>query len=393
MPQTKRTSSPHLLWVYPVPVATALDSATWLQTTQELRKLGWQVTLVGEGPAGQQVVNGVQVNCIPTVRKYFLGPLVFHARLLLFLLQRWSTIQVVLFHQLSAPWVLPLKLLRLLTGGRYPLFVMDTRDLNVVEGTLKNRMRIAFFDLMHTLANWFADGQTAITPRMVDLVKIPKARQWGVWPSGVSLERFADVHIGRRWPTNDEPIQLMYVGKLHSERNLLPLAQAVENVNTHGRQFVLTFVGSGPEQAKLEEFAAQTAGRVRVCPPVSHEQIPDLLRETHIGVTSLPAPDNRKFQASSPIKLFEYMASGLPLFSTSNVCHTDVIGDGQYAFWAYGADVASLEQALENVWQARSNLPHLGESARQAVNAWTWQAAGQQLDQALKYGLANVANA
>jgi glycosyltransferase involved in cell wall biosynthesis len=342
---------------------------------------------VGKGPTGNHLINGVEATSLATVDKYLLNNVVFHLRVLLFLVRSWRTTDVILFHQLSAPWLLPLRLLRLITGGRRPQFVMDTRDLNVVEGNWKNRLRRSYFELTHTLANRFADGQTAITPRMAELVKIPPHQRWGYWPSGVSLERFAEVHIGRQWPGAAEPIHLMYIGKLHSERNLLPLCEAVEQAHAQGLNFQLSYVGSGPEQGKLEEAAARSHGRIRVLPAVSHEQIPELLRSAHLGVTSLPAPDDRKFEASSPIKLFEYMAAGMTILSTSNACHTDVVGSGQYAFWAHGTDAASLLRALAAIDAARASLPELGEEARQAVQAWTWRAAGEQLDQALKSGL------
>lgn len=389
-PSEQEWTARHVVWVYPASIGRELDTATWLQTTQELRRLGWQVTLVGEGPTGVHEIDGVQVMCLATVHKFMLRWMVFHLILLGFLLRRWYGIDVILFHQMSLPWVLPLRLLRLLTFRRRPLFVMDTRDLNAIDGSLKSRLRVGFFRLLHRVANRWADGQTAITPRMARLVDVPSGKLWGYWPSGVNLDRFAEVYQGRHWPQANEPVQLMYVGILLSERNPLPLCRAVEAANHAGMSFHLTFVGSGPESANLEEFAKGTEGRIRVLPPVAHEQIPELLRQTHVGVTSLPEPDNIKYQASSPIKLFEYMAAGLPILSTRNVCHADVVGDGQYAFWAGDASEATLFQTLSQVWRAREQLAILGHEARLAVDAWTWQSAGRQLDGALRFGLARV---
>lgn len=385
MKQTNRNSDrqPHLVWVYAVPIFSALDSATWLQTTQELRNSNWRVTLIAKGPSGEHQINGVSVICLSTIQKYFLGQLIFHLRIVLFLLRNWQTVDIVLFHQISVPWLLPVKLLRLLQNKRYPLFVMDTRDLNVVEDNFRNRLRMVYFNLTHQIANWWADGQTAITPRMADLVKIPQRLRWGFWPSGVNLERFAKVQEQRKWPTAQEVIHLMYVGKLHHGRNLLPICHAVQQANAQGALFSLTFVGSGSEQERLEAFAAQSAGSIKVLPPVSHELVPTLLRQAHIGVTSLPAPGDRHFEASSPIKLFEYMAAGLPILSTRNVCHTDVVGAGDYAFWAEDATVASLLATLTAINAAKLDLERRGEAAQEAVKAWSWQTAGQQLDLAL----------
>jgi glycosyltransferase involved in cell wall biosynthesis len=383
-------SGSRIVWIYPTEVKRALDSATWLQTTQALRHLGWDVTLVAVGPREQTQVDGIDVTCLPTIQRYFLGTVVFHLRVLALIVANWQSIEIVLFHQLSVPWLLPLRLLRLFWGGRRPLLVMDTRDLNVVEGTWKNRLRTRFFSLAHKLANWGVDGQTTITPRMTALVQAPPQQCWGCWPSGVSLERFTETQVKRTWPQGDEPIHLMYVGKLHAERNLLPLAQAVEQANATGMSFLLSYVGSGPEQPRLAAFAAQSADRIRIVPAVTHEQIPLLLQQAHVGVTSLPAVEDEKFQASSPIKLFEYMAAGLPILSTANPCHTDVVAEGRYAFWADAATAEALSTTLRQIWQRRSQLATLGQEARHAVDPWTWEGAARQLDEALRYGLAQA---
>ena len=46
---------PPVVWVSARPIASALDSATWLETTRELRVRGWPITLVGEGPLASTV--------------------------------------------------------------------------------------------------------------------------------------------------------------------------------------------------------------------------------------------------------------------------------------------------------------------------------------------------
>jgi glycosyltransferase involved in cell wall biosynthesis len=129
-------------------------------------------------------------------------------------------------------------------------------------------------------------------------------------------------------------------------------------------------------------------GRVKIIPPVSHDQIPNILAHAHVGVTSLPDPDDVIYQASSPIKIFEYMAAGLPILATRNVCHTDVVGDGKFVFWADKTDEASLLEAINASWEKRAELAQLGQEALDSVQEWTWQEAGKKLSAALVKGLA-----
>jgi glycosyltransferase involved in cell wall biosynthesis len=124
---------------------------------------------------------------------------------------------------------------------------------------------------------------------------------------------------------------------------------------------------------------------VSVHDAVPHEQIPQWLAKAHLG--ALPFPDEEKFRVSSPIKLFEYMAAGLPVMATRILCHTDVMGDQPFAFYANSADANSLLASLEDIWRARATLPHLSQQAVQAAGQWSWAQAASQLKQALEKGL------
>jgi glycosyltransferase involved in cell wall biosynthesis len=385
--QQAATRAHHLVWVYPAEPTAALDAATWLEVTRALREAGWSVTLIGMGEDGTHVVHGIEIQCVSSPNWYFLGKVLFHLKLLPWLLRDSEQIDVVLFHQMSFPWMFLLGILRNLLGKRRPLLVMDTRDLYIPGRGLKNRMRVLFENTVHAMANRWADGQTAITRRMAELVNIPARQLWGIWPSGVKLERFAAVPRARRWPQPGEPIRLIYTGILLHQRGLLPLAQAVEQANAEGMRFELLLLGSGSARASLEELASQTSGRVRVIPPVPYSEIPAWLSQAHIGVTSMFPPEQVISQASSPIKLFEYMAAGLPILATRIVCHTDVVSDAPYAFWADDTSQEQLLAALRDIWQARHNLEEKGHLAASAAQEWTWQASAHKLQTALEYGV------
>ncbi|OQY34651.1 MAG: hypothetical protein B6243_05380, partial [Anaerolineaceae bacterium 4572_5.2] len=162
----------------------------------------------------------------------------------------------------------------------------------------------------------------------------------------------------RNWPLPDDPVKLVYHGSMHYERNLMALCRAVAQANAEGMLFELSLIGDGTERAELENFAEQTNGSVRVIRPVQYANIPQKLAQSHIG--ALPFPDEDKFRVSSPIKLFEYMAAGLPILATRIACHTDVIGSDEYAFWANDAGEQTLLDTLRVVWQSRDLLSDMG---------------------------------
>ena len=270
---------------------------------------------------------------------------------------------------------------------------MDTRTVPMEDShtaSIRDKLRGWFLILNNGLGNSWADGQTAITQRMADCVHIPTNRLWGLWPSGVDVDKFAGSSANRKWPTGDDPVYLTYIGVLHYERNLMSLCKATEMANKEGMNFALSLTGSGTEKDDLEKFASQTDGRILVNPSIPSDQVPELLEKMHIGV--LPFPDEEKYRVCSPVKLFEYMAAGLPILATRIVCFTDVIADDKFTFWAENATPEGLLSALRQIWKYRSSLKTMGIESEKAAQTCTWKESARKLSDALKFGLQQTSN-
>jgi glycosyltransferase involved in cell wall biosynthesis len=385
---SREASSPLLVWIYTASLEEVLDAATWLNTVSELRKSGKRVTLIAVGPRGVHKIRRVEVLCFPRPEIYLLRHIAYQTQVLYFLLKKLAHIDVILFHEFSSPFILLLKPICRLAGKQRPLFVMDTRSLPMPpdnSSSLKVRIRTRAHLFMHALGNRFADGRLAITQRMAEAVHIPAQKLWGTWPSGVDIARFTPSKSTRRFPSEGEPVRLIYHGYMGYERNLTKLCQAVVRANSEGMRFELSLVGDGPERMELENFAMNSAGAVKVIPTVPFDEIPKTLAQAHVGV--LPFPDEEKFRASSPIKLFEYMAAGMPVLATRIVCHTDVVCDGEYAIWAEDGSAEGLLDALQTAWQSRNSFTEMGKRATSAAADWSWEASAAKLWRALESGL------
>lgn len=404
----KKGNMGRLLWVHTDDLREILDAATWLKPTQYLRRQGWDVTLASApsapSPTGRRKIDGVEVLEIKRSRLWLLGQALYHLRLLALILRQRHALDAILFHEMSAGWLLPLRLL----GARRPRLLMDTRTLFMANPdgiTPREWLRWAYVDLMRRACNHLADGQLCITPAMAEACGIPDDRLWGIWPSGVDPERFALPPGIRTWPERDDPIELIYVGTLQALRNLRGLCEAVRIANAQSPsppqgtasgakgtppspRFRLTLVGAGPERATLEAIAAESRGTVRVLPPVAHAQVPPLLWRAHVAM--LPFPDQENLRVASPIKLFEYMAAGLPVMATRIRCHTDVVGTQEFVFWAEDASPRAMASALNRIWESRCDLQRLGQLAAAKAPTWSWDASAERLSQALSRGLGHA---
>ena len=273
-------------------------------------------------------------------------------------------------------------------GKKHPLLVMDTRTVPmqpVEKETFKEKLQDKLHSLMSSLANRLADGQTAITQRMADLLLIPRRKLWGTWPSGVNLEKFSLALKNRRWPGPNDPISIIYIGTLNYERNLTTLCRAVIDANQQGMSFTLLLYGDGTEKKDLVKLSEQANGFIQVHDTVPHDCVPEILARAHIG--ALPFPDEEKYRVSSPIKLFEYLGAGMPILATKIVCHTDIIGNEDFVFWAESSDVDGILGALQEVWRKKSVLPTLGDKALITAQDWTYVASTKRLNAALQYGI------
>jgi len=377
---------PSLLWVQTADLNLILDAATWLTTAQALRENGWDVFLVQPTSDGAQMAIRDGMLLVPKPATYFLGQVFFHWSIMRWLSQR-DDIDVVMFHEMSSVMLLPARLRYILSSRRRPLFIMDVRTLfmDAVTPRVRDRLRGYYYRYTHRLAELWVDGYTVITEQMASALSIRPDRLFGAWPSGVDPSAFHLASEMRRWSTGNEPIRLVYIGTLRRERNLSGLCRAVLEGNTQGMNFQLSIVGSGDEQAELEALASTTSGVVSVGPPVPHHEVWRVLANAHVGV--LPFPDELKFRVSSPIKLFEYMAAGMPILATRVVCHTDVVGQDPYVFWAETADQAALVDALRQVWNRRDTLSALGREATDAATRWTWRSSAAKMQRALEHAL------
>ena len=380
--------SNRLIWIIPHTLNSTLYATARIEPAKVLSQLGWNVTLVAAEAEEPTTISGLQIRTLPLPAIYMLGQILFHLRVLLFLFTNLAKFDVIMFQQTSGVWLLPLGLLRLIPQTRRPLLLMDTRDLeDITEGDWKARLRLRFYYLGYSTIGRWVDGQTTITTRMAQMLDIPADMLWGIWPSGAVIERFQSARAARELPKPDGPLCLMYIGTVLQKRNLHQLCHAVMRANAAGMVFNFIIVGDGEMQQELAAIAADSAGAIHVLPPIPHEQVSQMLTQAHIGVTSLPAIYDAKYEASSPIKLFEYMAAGLPVLATRNACHTEVIQNGQYAFWVEEATEDQMVETLTQLWAQRGQLAELGREAADASHLWSWQAAGQKLANALQSGL------
>jgi glycosyltransferase involved in cell wall biosynthesis len=200
-----------------------------------------------------------------------------------------------------------------------------------------------------------------------------------VWTSGVDADMFRPA-VSKPAGT---PFRLIYHGGIISvSRGLDRLIQVMDHVKD--LDICLTLISSLREPEAtcwIERLNLQD--RVTLVDTIAHAQIPAQLQAHHAGI--LPFPSCDIWNTSSPIKLFEYMACGLPVIATEIPAHRNVLNGKPFAFFAKDASPQALAEAIRQAYAQKNRFEELGQQARaQVLEEHTWDRQANKLGSFLK---------
>jgi glycosyltransferase involved in cell wall biosynthesis len=138
-------------------------------------------------------------------------------------------------------------------------------------------------------------------------------------------------------------------------------------------------VGDGPERASLEADLQQRgiADAAHFAGAVPPGQVPGLLASMDAAVAPYGEQESFYF---SPLKVYEYMAAGVPVVASRIGQLADVIEDGVNGILCPPGDSRALAEALLRLHSDPSMRARLGERARQTImQGHTWHDVGMRI--------------
>ncbi len=211
---------------------------------------------------------------------------------------------------------------------------------------------------------------TAVSKQLGHIIEQhPSARgRVRVVPNAVNPERFANAAPSRE----KQGFIIGYVGALRTTGGFNTLIEAFASVARESTQPRLLIVGDGPAREHLNrEIAARgLTDRVDFTGEVSPDAIPGLLASMDVAVA--PYPPVSVFY-SSPLKLYEYMAAGLPIIASRIGQVEEVIRDGLTGLLVTPGHASDLTRALSELETNSMKRSMLGRAARAAIQEHTWE--------------------
>jgi glycosyltransferase involved in cell wall biosynthesis len=194
-----------------------------------------------------------------------------------------------------------------------------------------------------------------------------------VVPNGVDPARFPP-GLAATEPAAPGTFTVGFVGTLKPWHGVDVLVDAFARLHRAAPSSRLLVVGDGPERDNIEAQLHRNGLRdhVLLTGAVTLDRIPGLLASMDVAVA--PYPDHPDFYFS-PLKVYEYMAAGLPVVASGVGQLTELIHHGRNGLLCEPGDPVSLAAALERLRLDPQFGRRLGADARRTIlRQHTWDA-------------------
>lgn len=197
-------------------------------------------------------------------------------------------------------------------------------------------------------------------------------------PNGVNPARFAaidDTRDGKDAST----FTVGFVGTLKPWHGLPVLVEAFDLLCRRTREARLLVVGEGPEGDRMREELERRGllHIARFTGAVQPSAVPGLLSEMDAAVAPYPARHDFYF---SPLKVYEYMAAGLPVVASRIGQLEDVIEHETNGLLCPPGDPEALATALYRLRNEHELRARLGQEARRSVlRGHTWDSVAARI--------------
>jgi len=212
------------------------------------------------------------------------------------------------------------------------------------------------------------------------LERYPAARgKVHVVPNGVNPERFSALPPRKVQGGPLETFTVGFVGTLKAWHGVAILVEAFALLHRRHPYARLLIVGDGPERERLgaDVAARGLAEAVHFTGAVASDEVPARLASIDAAVASYPRLEHFYF---SPLKVYEYMAAGLPVVASAIGQLEKLITPGVNGLLVPPGDAAALAEALERLCGDHELRARLGLAARAKVLAeHTWDAVAERI--------------
>lgn len=212
---------------------------------------------------------------------------------------------------------------------------------------------------------------------------------------GVARDRLRIIPLGvdtaKFTPNNEsfegDTIQVVYTGSIRTIREMDTCIRAVGIAQKNGVPVRLHLVGGGDEDyiQSLKSLAEEVGvtDAVEWHGYVDHEEIPEIMAKMDVGLSHLP--DREMYRVSSPTKVFEYLATGLPVICSDIKPHRRILQSGSTGFFYKPNHPEELAEKIQQISDmSRDEIKNCSVDAREASIEHDWKKRMEVIDEIIK---------
>ena len=235
--------------------------------------------------------------------------------------------------------------------------------------------------------------------RLCSLADVIVTPQLAVLPAGIPANRVAVLEWGadtdRFRPGLCVPAPFtrpsvttlaVFAGAFRNWHGAIHLVRAIKALHARGRTGIgAVLIGDGPELARVREEASGVPA-ILITGAQPHDAMPAALAAADVGVAPFDLGAHAALSLGfywSPLKIFEYMAAGLPVIAPRSDRIPSLVENGREGILYDPRDPDALAAALEQMTDSRLRAS-LGAAARErAVRDYSWSAHCRALEGAI----------
>jgi glycosyltransferase involved in cell wall biosynthesis len=347
----------------------AIDERILDKECRALVAAGLKVIIVGPSDVNGEV-NGVRIIGVPTPNGRLRRMTTTVCRVIKVALSSGAT--VCHFHD---PELIPAALLLQLLGRKVIYDVHEDYPRNIltkdwIQPIVKHSIA-ALVAVVEAVAGWVFDGIVAATPTIA--ARFPKTKTVTVCNFPL-LEEFSAV--GTTYA--QRPFRVCYIGGLQEARGLFDMIEAAGRVRGGAARSVQLAGRFSSAREEAQSRARPAWAQVDYLGWLDRASIARLLANVRAGLVVLHS--NPSLMNAYPIKMFEYMAAGLPVVASDFPVYREILDDGRCGLLIPAADPLALARAIEWIFVHPDEAQAMGERGRRRVaTLYTWQAEREKL--------------
>jgi len=173
-------------------------------------------------------------------------------------------------------------------------------------------------------------------------------------------------------PWSERLSEVAYIGSISERRGIREILQALALVPSDCPVQMMLAGSFSPEGLRTELAGLAGWSRVQYMGVLNRPAVANLLSRVRLGLVVLQPEPN--FLNAKPIKLFEYMAAGIPVIASDFPLWRRIIGEAGCGLLVDPQDPLAIARAIEHLLTHDAEAEAMGQRGRQAAcKLYNWE--------------------